>query len=478
MTLLWLAIGLLTAGALLGLLWPLLRSAEPPAPVEGDAAVYRDQLGELKRDLDRNLIDPDAAAAARIEIERRLLATGASSPPLRRQSAVTRRQLVLALTLLVAAGALILYLELGWPGLPDQPLTRVPAAPTAIGADAPPPSAGLQPLADAAKLLAAKLDANPSDAAGWAKLGDLYLSLQRFEEAATALEQAIQQGADPKLTQSRYGEALTQLADGQVTPDAAIALRKGLAADPADPRSRFYLALAEAEAGRIDEAVAAWNQLLADAPADADWRALVEQTIAAAERAKANMAASSGAGSATPAPSESNAATAPSPAAGPSAEEMAAMANLTPEQREATIRSMVDGLAQRLQSDPNDLDGWLKLSRSYGVLGERDKALEALARAATLAPDRTDIQLDYAGALLQATPEAAPLPAAFDETLARVRAKEPGNLALLYFEGLGAVRAGKPAEARERWSKLLAALPADAPMRTNLEQQIKALPAD
>jgi len=478
MMLLWLAIGLLTAGALLGLLWPLLRSAEPPAPVEGDAAVYRDQLNELKRDLERELIQPDAAAAARIEIERRLLATGASSSPLRRQAANTRRQLVLALALLVAAGAPILYLELGWPGLPDQPLTRMPAAPpAAIGADAPPPSAGLQPLADAVKLLAAKLDANPSDAAGWAQLGDLYLSLQRFEEAATALEQAIQQGADPKLTQSRYGEALTQLADGQVTPDAAIALRKGLAADPADPRSRFYLALAEAEAGRIDEAVAAWNQLLADAPADADWRALVEQTIAAAERAKANMAASSGAGSATPAPSESNAATTPSPG-GPSAEEMAAMANLTPEQREATIRSMVDGLAQRLQSDPNDLEGWLKLSRSYGVLGERDKALEALGRAATLAPDRTDIQLDYAGALLQATPEAAPLPAAFDETLARVRAKEPGNLALLYFEGLGAVRAGKPAEARKRWSELLAALPADAPMRANLEQQINALPAD
>ena len=477
MMLLWLAIGLLTAGALLGLLWPLLRSAEPPAPVEGDAAVYRDQLNELKRDLERELIQPDAAAAARIEIERRLLATGASSSPLRRQAANTRRQLVLALALLVAAGAPILYLELGWPGLPDQPLTRMPPAPAAIDADAPPPSAGLQPLADAAKLLAAKLDANPSDAAGWAQLGDLYLSLQRFEEAATALEQAIQQGADPKLTQSRYGEALTQLADGQVTPDAAIALRKGLAADPADPRSRFYLALAEAEAGRIDEAVAAWNQLLADAPADADWRALVEQTIAAAERAKANMAASSGAGGATPAPSESNAATAPSPG-GPSAEEMAAMANLTPEQREATIRSMVDGLAQRLQSDPNDLEGWLKLSRSYGVLGERDKALEALGRAATLAPDRTDIQLDYAGALLQATPETVPLPPAFDETLARVRAKEPGNLALLYFEGLGAVRAGKPAEARKRWRELLAALPADAPMRANLEQQIDALPAD
>jgi cytochrome c-type biogenesis protein CcmH len=475
MTLLWLAIGLLTAGALLGLLWPLLRPVEPPAPVEGDAAVYRDQLSELKRDLERGLIEPDAAAAARIEIERRLLATGAAPSPLRRQAANTRYHLVLALTLLVAAGAPIIYLELGQPGLPDEPLMRIPAAPMAIDAEAPPPSPEMQPLADTAKQLAAALDANPSNAAGWAQLGDLYLSLQRFEEAATALEQAIQQGADPKLTQSRYGEALTQLADGQVTPDAAVALRKGLAADPADPRARFYLALAEAEAGRIDEAVAAWKQLLADAPPDASWRKLVEQTIDAAERAKTGMTASSG-GGAAPAPTGNGEATVPAPG-GPSADDMAAMANLTPEEREAKIRAMVEGLAQRLQSDPNDLDGWLKLSRSYGVLGENDKAVDALSHAASLAPERTDIQLDYASALLQATPETTALPPAFDETLARVRAKEPGNLALLYFEGLGAVHAGKPAEARERWTKLLAALPADAPMRDNLQHQIDALPA-
>jgi cytochrome c-type biogenesis protein CcmH len=198
---------------------------------------------------------------------------------------------------------------------------------------------------------------------------------------------------------------------------------------------------------------------------------MVGQTIAAAERAKAGMAMAT-----APAPSDSNG-TDPS-AGGPSADDMAAMAALTPEQREAKIRSMVDGLAQRLQSDPNDLEGWLKLSRSYGVLGEGDKAMEALGHAAALAPERTDIQLDYAGALLQGTPETAPLPPAFDETLARVRAKEPGNLALLYFDGLGAVRAGRPVDARKLWTQLLAALPADAPLRSHLEDEINALPTN
>lgn len=467
--LLWLAIALLTLGILLGLLWPLLRPEEPPQPVEGDAAVYRDQLGELRRDRERGLITADAASAAQIEIERRLLATTGDSAPVRRQTTATRRRLALVLAILLAAGAALLYLELGRPGLPDQPMRMIASAPLPIDKEIPAPSPALQPIADQAKSLAAQLDANPSDAAGWAKLGDLYLTLQRFDDAATALEQAIQQGADPKLTQSRYGEALTQQAEGQVTPDAAAALRKGLAADPTDPRARFYLALGDAEAGRLDEALAAWHQLLAEAPSDAGWRPMVEQTIAAAERAKAGMAATA----APPAATGGGG----SGAGGPSADDMAAMANLTPEQRDATIRSMVEGLAQRLQSDPSDLEGWLKLARSYGVLGESDKALDALGHAATLAPERTDIQLDYAGALLQATPEASPLPAAFDESLARVRAKEPGNLALLYFDGLGAARSGKPAEARQLWTKLLAALPADAPLRDRLQQEIDALPA-
>jgi cytochrome c-type biogenesis protein CcmH len=476
MILLGLTIALLTLGALLALLWPLLRPDEPVTPVEGDAAVYRDQLSELKRDLERGLIAAEAAAAAQIEIERRLLATDVTPTPPRRQSLSTRRQLALALALIVSAGAAMLYLQLGRPGLPDHPLMRPSTAPRAVDADMPPPSAHLQPLADAAKRLAADLDANPSNAAGWAKLGDLYLTLQRFEGAATALEQAIQQGADPKLTQARYGEALTQLADGDVTPEAATALRKGLAADPTDPRARFYLALAAAEAGRFDEAIAAWKQLLAEAPADAGWRPLVEQTIASAERAKAGtQATASNDGKAPPPPIESGG---EGSGGGPSADDMAAMANLTPEQRDTAIRGMVEGLAQRLQKEPGDLEGWLKLARSYRVLGETGKSLDAMGHAAALAPDRTDIQLDYAGALLDATPETTALPVAFEETLARIRAKEPANLALLYFEGVGAVRAGKPAEARKLWTQVLSALPADAPLRAHLEGEIKALPAE
>ena len=72
---------------------------------------------------------------------------------------------------------------------------------------------------------------------------------------------------------------------------------------------------------------------------------------------------------------------------------------MTPEERMAMIRSMVAGLAERLESEPDDLDGWLRLSRAYLVLDERDKAAAAVSRAEGLvealpagAPERAAVE--------------------------------------------------------------------------------------
>ena len=53
---------------------------------------------------------------------------------------------------------------------------------------------------------------------------------------------------------------------------------------------------------------------------------------------------------------------------------------MLPGDRAAMIRSMVDGLAGRLEQSPRDADGWIKLIRSRAVLGETDLAKRALAR--------------------------------------------------------------------------------------------------
>ena len=73
--LLWLLLALMTAGALLAILRPLLRAQTAPAEAAdaGTMAVYRDQLAEIDADLARGVIDTAEAEAARIEISRRLL---------------------------------------------------------------------------------------------------------------------------------------------------------------------------------------------------------------------------------------------------------------------------------------------------------------------------------------------------------------------------------------------------------------------
>jgi len=91
--------------------------------------------------------------------------------------------------------------------------------------------------------------------------------------------------------------------------------------------------------------------MIGEAPADAPWLGLLRSEIARL-------------GGTPPA-----AVAAPAPAATPGA---------------AQIRAMVDGLAQRLAADGSDFDSWLRLVRSYVVLGEGDKAREAAASARRL----------------------------------------------------------------------------------------------
>jgi cytochrome c-type biogenesis protein CcmH len=148
--------------------------------------------------------------------------------------------------------------------------------------------------------------------------------------------------------------------NGAVPPDAKAAFERAHALAPDAPRPRFYLALALGDAGRKDEAIAAWQALLKDAPAGAPW----------IEAAKAQLASLEN--------------------AGPDAAAVDAAAKLPAEQRIAMIQGMVETLATRLKADPGDADGWARLMRSYMVLNRPADARTALADArAAFAADAT-----------------------------------------------------------------------------------------
>ena len=154
--------------------------------------------------------------------------------------------------------------------------------------------------------------------------------------------------------ESDLGEALFAAAGGSVTAEARATFERALAADPKQPKARFFLGIADQEDGKLDAAAARWRALLADAPADAPWRSVVTAALARLEA---------------------------EPAGGPSADDIARAREMAPADRQAMIRSMVDSLAERLKTERGDVDGWMRLVRAHKVLGDAVEARAALRAA-------------------------------------------------------------------------------------------------
>lgn len=175
--LLWLGFGVLAAAVLAIVLRPLLAlSGSQTAPVDA-AAVFKDQLAEIARDLERGLITGSEAEATRVEISRRLLAsTDSDRAAVPNAASLTPSQLVnltaMALGLILPLAAALIYLMNGAPGLPSQT------------------EAMRRELRGYATTVEARLAQNPGDGAGWDVIAPLYVRLERFPEAATAFARA------------------------------------------------------------------------------------------------------------------------------------------------------------------------------------------------------------------------------------------------------------------------------------------------
>jgi cytochrome c-type biogenesis protein CcmH len=350
----WLSVALMTAAAILAVLWPLGRGRAVGAS-GSDVAVYRDQLAEIERDRAAGRIGEPEAEAARVEVSRRLLAAAdkTSADLAESPSAAPWRRRVAAIAALIAlpVGALAVYLALGSPGMPGEPL--------AARLQAPPDQRSLATLVGQVETHLAR---NPEDGRGWEVLAPVYLRLGRFDEAVKARRNALRLLGASATREADLGEALVASQNGIVTAEAKTSFDRALALDANDVRSRFFLGLAAEQDGRPAEAASTWRKLVAEAPAGAPWAEFVQQALSRLEGATAGV---------PPGPSQP----------GPSQQDMAAAADLTPQQRSEMVRGMVERLSERLKQDGSDVDGWMRLVRAYTVLGERDKARDAASAA-------------------------------------------------------------------------------------------------
>jgi cytochrome c-type biogenesis protein CcmH len=458
----WLVILLLAVLAAAALILPLRRSRRADGSrVDYDRAVYRDQLAELERDRARGLIDAAEAEAARVEIARRLLATErdeAATP-----AKGTARPLALAAAIAAPVLAVVLYAQFGAPEIPGAPFAARVASNDGATARA--------ELTQRVAGLAQRLQQNPDDIEGWMLLARSLAALERHGEAVTAWRQVVRlSNGNPEAT-SALGESLVQAAGGTVPPEARETFERARQTAPFEARAMFYLGLAEAQAGNGAAALQIWTDLAAVSPENAPWlptlRERIRQTAAEARIDPASIKPSEAA--------QRFAADRPAPR-GPAAADVEAMQRMAPEERQQAIRGMVDNLAARLEAEPNDVDGWRRLGRARLVLGERDKAKAAYARAAELAPDRVEVLSDYAGVLFDEASGDA-LPPEFVAVLRRILAIEPDHGDALWFVGLAEAKAGNRDAAAQLWERLLGRLPPDSREYEEVKQRLADLRA-
>jgi cytochrome c-type biogenesis protein CcmH len=340
---LWFVFALMTAAAIFAVLWPLGRGGQPRHDAS-EAAVYKDQLSEIDRDVAAGLIGSPEAEAARVEISRRLLAAADNQrdPPVASNIRLRRLAAVIALVGLPIV-AVALYLPLGSPQLGDFPLAQRIRAPDAT-----------QPLDNLVAQVEQHLERNPTDGRGWNVLAPVLARLGRYDDAVRAYRNSITYNGDSAERRADLGETLAAAAGGVVTSEAKAEFERAIALNADEVKASYFLGLAAEQDGRTAEAASIWRAMLAKAPSDAPWRPLVQAALARVG------------GSTAPVLSD---------------DAVAAAKDMNETDRGAMIRGMVERLASRLKQNGDDVEGWLRLVRAYMVMGDRDKAKSALTEA-------------------------------------------------------------------------------------------------
>ena len=345
---LWVGFAMMTSAAVLALVWPLFALHEEPGARASDVTFYRSLLTEADDDVRCGLVAPEDAATTRIELERRLLASINSAS--RRRPRVSLRRwprhvaTVAAAVLALPILALGSYLKVGAPNKPDMPVASrrsvdfIPAA--------------------AISEIEAHLVIDPNDGRGLRTVAPIYQRMGWFQDAAHEYEAALRLLGENAQERASLGQALVMAANGVVTTEARAAFDQALVEDPKQPIARFFQAIAVERDGNKDQARQLWEALKADTPSDASWMNAVLQHLASLSEAPGSHAETVQPGQAA-----------------------ADVAAFSPEQRIQAIRGMVDGLAEKLAKEGHDIEGWLRLIRSYVVLNEHEKAEAAVAMA-------------------------------------------------------------------------------------------------
>lgn len=382
----WILAAALTAITALAILSPLRRGRGGAAPAAAyDLRVYRDQLAEVERDLDRGVIGPDDAQRLRAEIGRKVLdadrRAALSAPAARGGRALWPAVALVAML----AGAVALYLREGVPGAPDMPLAERFAAadaayrdrPTQAEAEAAAPARPAPDLSQADPEYLTMIDQlrdavgrNPDDQQGLALLASNEMRLGNLAAARAAQQRLVDLRGDQAdaVQLMQLATLMVDAAGGVVTPEAEAVLRRALTLDPTQPQARYLQGVLLIQNGRPDRAFPLWRGLLDEGPEGAPWIAPIRAAIQDLAWLAGDDEYRAPAPPATDLP-------------GPDADALAAAEDLSPEDRARMIQDMVDRLQQRLATEGGSPEEWARLIAALAMLDQRDQATAILTEA-------------------------------------------------------------------------------------------------
>ncbi len=329
--------------------FPLFRKSrmDEVAGSEYDSTVYRDQLKELDRDIERGTIDAKQAKSARNEIARRLLQAERSQKITNTPGvAGSRITGIISAVIIIPAVAGLFYMKVGHPEMPDLPQEQRLAKALAKG--------DMSALVIKVERILAK---NPNDLKGWSVLAPTYKRLRRYDDAARAYERILTLTRPTASLLTEYAEAMIMANGGRGDEQIEKTLNKALELDSKFNKARFYRAAMWQQQGKSRQALGEWRSMIRDNPKNIELQMAVQRQIAKIEGPDDSK---------LPAVSD---------------EGRKQVEQMSPEDRQQMIRNMVDGLEEKLDEDGSDLQGWMRLIGARMVLREKSKALASLAKA-------------------------------------------------------------------------------------------------
>ena len=283
--------------------------------------------------------------------------------------------------------------------------------------------------------------------------------INKTEVEISSLKKILSIKSTPKL-KSLLAQAMVKKADGQVTSKAQNLINQALIEDPFDPGANFLNGLAQSQIGNEEEAFKIWVDLYKITKNTDTWKNDLEVNIRSAaknlgisnkvleNKFKTNL-------------DYKNSITQD-------------ILNSTEENQKIKIDQMVAQLADRLTKSKQDLDGWLKLFRSYKVLNNREKALDAIKVAIEISPDNITLKQMLLKELLPPTVKPN-FTSEVKNIIAEILILDSTNIDALFFQGLNAFTEGDNKLATRSWNKILSKLPKNSPMRLELSKKLQSM---